>query len=217
MPGRKRDARKSPDLEQPRGDTRYREQARQVSESLPNPPDDDPGGPALGGGQPRPFSETDAEERSDTPRRVGEIPRGTGAAPEQAEFDEDGGGPRQSVLPTEGGPEARETQTPDDQTLRAETGGMGGFDRSAEDATPDAMTEGTAAGARTRGAAAKRPHPAKGVSATNRSAGAAGRATAGAKKGRNQAAKGGGKKSASGGAKNKTGGRKGGKATGRGR
>lgn len=82
---------------------RLEEQARQVSREVPVADDVQFEDSGLGGRSKRGFAETDSEERSDTPRRVGRRPhQDTGAEEDQAEVDEDGGGPRQSATLSDG-------------------------------------------------------------------------------------------------------------------
>lgn len=106
-------------------------QSRKVSREAPEPKMDTN---ELAGNNPRSFSQTDAEERPDTNRRIGRIPAGsTGQEREQAEFDEDGGGPRQANSPSEGGPPYREHEE-SEEALVAETGGTSGLEEAEEEA-----------------------------------------------------------------------------------
>ncbi len=71
----------------------FQRQSRQISKEIPG--DDQQSQGNLGGSSQRSFSELDADERSDTNRRVGKVYQGTGESKDPAEIDEDGGGPLQ--------------------------------------------------------------------------------------------------------------------------
>jgi hypothetical protein len=195
----------------------FERQAREVSREVPDQTGDRGG--ALGADNVRSFAETDREERPDTDRRVGEIPRGAGAGMDQGEYDEDGGGPRQSVAPQEGGASPVDNETPPrDLSLQAETGGNSSLDLPTSAAADNQVapganqteTEGKGEGEKPRTAR-------KGGRAANKTRPAAGHAgkTSTPKKGRAHSGQGGGvaaKRGTSSAAK-RAGGRKGGKAS----
>jgi hypothetical protein len=195
----------------------FERQAREVSREVPDQTGDRGG--ALGADNVRSFAETDREERPDTDRRVGEIPRADGTGMDQGEFDEDGGGPRQSIPPQEGGASPVDNEMPPrDLSLQAETGGNSSLDLPTGSAADNQVAPG-ANQTRTEGEGeGEKPRTArKSGRAMNKTRTASGQGGKGStpKKGRAHAAQGGGagaKRGASSAAK-RAAGRKGGKAS----